>query len=500
MRAQTTSLAMDDKPSQENAATETDKYQNAHYRLYFSQFSQAIPAVLILLGLNVYNLHSSVPPFILYAWASALIFMYFIRSRIKFAYDKAMAAGVVADTDWGRAVRLGSLVTGIIWGSGAFLTLYGVEIEALMFMIVVITIMVTGNAVTHSSIKSAAFAFSTPAVLPFVLVLIVRGDWLDIQIAIAMLLLYITMLKQGGFLSAIVSKNIALSDDYLQSIQELEESSRQSVQLISELEKEIGERRHAEELLKISDNRYQIAEQLAGFGHWQWDIDANKTFFSKEASQLLYGNYEEKQLIGDIYSHLGKLVHPDDYDKLYNAIDYAIKNEITLEQKFRRISQGKEVWMQIKADILQNDQGKKTLYGVLRDISSEILFSMRLEQNVASVHALAIENNILLQKFHRPVIKLNAEGRIDQINKAMYEYWGMDKNDALMLTGTGIHTLIDSDSQQLINEVVRTCHDSEAVFEFEHKNIQREHRSLDVMVLPLCKDNVYVGLLLIAKD
>lgn len=491
---------MNDKAKNITTEVYPAKYQDAHYRLYFSQFSQAVPAVLILLGMNVYNLNSSVPPFILYPWALAILLMYFVRSRVKFAYDKALQSGTSKQTDWGRVVRLGSFVTGLFWGMGAFLTLYGVDVEALMFMTVVITIMVTGNAVTHSSIHKAALAFSTPALLPFVVVMFVRGDWLDIQIAIAMLLLYITMLNQGGFLSSIVSKNIALSDDYLNSIKELEESNRQSTQLITDLENEINEKKHAEELLKSSDTRYEIAEQLAGFGHWQWDIDANKTVFSKEASQLLYNEYEEKQFIGDVYSYLGKLVHPDDYNKLYTAIDYAVKNEVTLEQKFRRIAHGNESWLQIKAEIVQSDDGSKSLCGVLRDISSEILFSMRLEQNIASVHAMAIENSVLLEQFKNPVIKVNAEGRIDQVNNAMCEYWGMSESDALMLVGASIESLVSSGNRDLINNAVRSCQPVEGQFKFSHKYIQNKEQETDMSLVPLCQNNVYVGMLLIKKD
>jgi hypothetical protein len=52
----------------------------------------------------------------------------------------------------------------------------------------------------------------------------------------------------------------------------------------------------------------------------------------------------------------------------------------------------------------------------------------------------------------------------------------------------------------LINTAVRSCHPSEGVFEFSHKYIQNKKQKTAMDIVPLCQDNVYVGMLLIAKN
>lgn len=491
---------MEDVSETTSAREAAEQYQEAHYRLYFAQFSQAVPAVLALLGINIYNLHGTVPAYLLYVWAGLLLLMYFLRSRLKYYYDKAAAEDKATEIDWGRFIVMGSALTGLLWGMSAFLTLYGVELEALMLMLIVVTILVTGNTVTHAAIKHAARAFSTTSLLPFVLIMFWRGSVLEIQIGIALLLLYVTMMSQGNALAGMVSRNILLSDSYFKTIKQLEASQRRSSQLIDSLESQMKETRCVESQLRSAEERYQFAEQQAGFGHWQWDIEANKISFSKEASMLLFKEDMPKELIGDLYSYLSKLVHPEDYGKLFNAIDYSINKEVPLEQKFRFLNQGQETWLQLKADIIHDSEGRKSLRGVIHDINSDMLFRMRLDQHVSSVHALSMENHALMDQYQHGVIKINSDGEIERLNLVMRNKMQLSEQHALMLVSANIQKILDDNSLEIVQKAASSCVAQNAKLLFYPNLNESQSVELNIQVTPLCQNGIYSGMLLIENQ
>src|SRR6185436_18915918 len=73
---------------------------------------------------------------------------------------------------------------------------------------------------------------------------------------------------------------------------ELEEArstlERRVVERTTDLQKELAERRRAEEALKRSQGLLADAQKLARVGSWEWDIPGNKVTWSDELYRL-YG-------------------------------------------------------------------------------------------------------------------------------------------------------------------------------------------------------------------
>jgi len=76
--------------------------------------------------------------------------------------------------------------------------------------------------------------------------------------------------------------------------------------------REITERKLAEEALRESEQRFDLAVRGSNTGIWDWDLRSNKTYFSPLWKSML--GYEEHELRGE-FSEWERRLHPDDRER-----------------------------------------------------------------------------------------------------------------------------------------------------------------------------------------
>jgi PAS domain S-box-containing protein len=105
-------------------------------------------------------------------------------------------------------------------------------------------------------------------------------------------------------------------------------------QRLAEVEKCEMERRRAEEALRESEERWQFALEGPGDGVWDWNVQTNEVFFSRQWKAML--GYEDHE-IGNTLDEWDKRVHPADKEQCYTDLHRHFKGETPVYQNVHRV-------------------------------------------------------------------------------------------------------------------------------------------------------------------
>ncbi len=114
--------------------------------------------------------------------------------------------------------------------------------------------------------------------------------------------------------------------------QALREESAFFRQRIHELETDLSGLKRVEEILRISEERLDLAMRAAQEGLWDWNMETNDVFYSLRWKQML--GFTEDEIEPHI-SAWNCLLHPDDIERAYQVVDAVMRGEREYEMEFR---------------------------------------------------------------------------------------------------------------------------------------------------------------------
>ncbi|MEH2191060.1 MAG: PAS domain S-box protein [Nostoc sp.] len=152
----------------------------------------------------------------------------------------------------------------------------------------------------------------------------------------------------------------------------------------SQLAKEITERIQTEEVLRESEQRWQLALRGNNDGIWDWNVKTNKIFFSSRWKEML--GYEDNE-ISDCLDERLKRLHPDDLGWVTQAIQDYFAQETPFYTTEHRVlcKDGTYKWILDRGQALWDEDGKVVrMTGTQKDITerkqAEKALSSLLEQ------------------------------------------------------------------------------------------------------------------------
>jgi len=144
------------------------------------------------------------------------------------------------------------------------------------------------------------------------------------------------------------------------------------------------QRVRAEEALKQSKARLELATAATNIGHWDWDLLTSEVYFSPQwKSQLGYKDHE----VPNRFEEWETRLHPDDHDRLMKAVmDYIEDRSPEYALEFRlRHKDGSYRWIYTQADKHFDENGKACrLFGCHIDITER----KKIEEELLKVEKL----------------------------------------------------------------------------------------------------------------
>jgi len=146
---------------------------------------------------------------------------------------------------------------------------------------------------------------------------------------------------------------------------------------------------NAESLLRISETRYRLTQEVGGIGSWEYDIQSNKYWSSPQ----LYKIFGIEENSTNINAEIENIVHNNDFIKatLSKLIDenaaYNIEYQIT-----RKNDNALRIIKDIAILYLDKDGNPDTVRGILTDITDSKLNEQKLKHSEALLAATLIHS------------------------------------------------------------------------------------------------------------
>lgn len=179
---------------------------------------------------------------------------------------------------------------------------------------------------------------------------------------------------------------------------------------------DISEKKAAEEDLKRSEQRYQLAQKAANIGSWDWDILTNKLTWS-ETVEPLFG-FKKGKFPGTYESFLDS-VHPEDRQKVIHGVEACVKKGEEYDLEHRILWPDKSIhWVSEKGDVVRKNGKAIRMLGVVQDITVKKANEERLARSEERFRMIFAESPIGIELY-------NSQGFLVEANQSCLDIFGI---------------------------------------------------------------------------
>ena len=186
------------------------------------------------------------------------------------------------------------------------------------------------------------------------------------------------------------------------------------------LVRDITEKKHAEENLRVSELALKKAQSVSHVGSWVWYIRTNQVEWSDEMFSI-YG-LDKNKFISDLSEIIVKTTHPDDLKRISQLNRSGIEDKKLFSYEYRiRRPDGteREIWAEV-GEYSKNEDGEViSLSGIAQDITDK----------KAAERELRKSENLLQRIYDLLPVGLwitDKNGKLIRSNKMVKEIWGKD--------------------------------------------------------------------------
>lgn len=250
-----------------------------------------------------------------------------------------------------------------------------------------------------------------------------------------------------------------------------EKTKEQLINELKNLRKQVSKLEGIDEELKITNQRYVLASEVALLGIWDWELSSNITTWNERMFEI----YGVPKQIPMPYENWQERVHPDDQTKAEHSLRKAIENKTQDDVEFRIVQLDKSIryiYSSQKAIVDKNNEVVRVL-GINIDVSDRKNAEARLKQSEK-------EYRNLVQGINSIVLKIDHTGVITFINDFGQRLLGFTQNELIgkNLVGTIVHesdsegrdlkqmirNIIDNPNDYILNENENICKNGKRIW------------------------------------
>jgi len=189
--------------------------------------------------------------------------------------------------------------------------------------------------------------------------------------------------------------------------------------------RDVTRRKAAEDALKLSEERYMLAQRAAGIGSWDWDIESGELHWSDTIEPMFgFGNGE----FGATYEAFLGCVHPDDRQHVVDSVNDCIEKGSNYHIEHRIVWPDGSIHMVSEdGDVIRDKTGKAVrMLGVVQDITER-----KQAERVLREHEEELDS--ILDKVPIPLFVVDGERVVKKVNAFSLALAGVDAEKALGL-------------------------------------------------------------------
>jgi diguanylate cyclase (GGDEF)-like protein/PAS domain S-box-containing protein len=168
-----------------------------------------IASALLALAL-AYMQREVIPPQIVAPWLCLLLLLTLFRAALVYTYQKHPTDSPVATHKRLLLLRIGILITGLVWGSAGILLFPPHDPQHQMFLVYMLAGLTAGGVVSYSADLISAIGFSASTLTPLTIGMLGAGDELSIVMGMSALLYLGFMIVAIRYINKNVTDNILL--------------------------------------------------------------------------------------------------------------------------------------------------------------------------------------------------------------------------------------------------------------------------------------------------